>query len=246
MSHLHIPDGVIPPVWLVLGFVGAAILLALAIVRTRREDINNKLPRLSVICAFMLLAMSVPLGFLPTHLNLTVLAGILLGPWLGIIAVFVVNLILALLGHGGITVVGLNTLVVGSEAILGYHLFKALYQRLCPVIAVATATALALLFSMSLMIAVVGLTQVEPAIGLHHQHNNHHLSLEEGHEVEPPGEISLVRFAHIVLPIGLVGIILETTVTSLLVSYLWKVKPDLIDIVNNKEGRTEGKEGLTR
>lgn len=241
MSHLHIPDGVIPPVWLVLGFAGTAVLLALAIVHTKKEDINSKLPRLSVICAFMLLVMSVPLGFLPTHLNLTVLAGILLGPWLGIIASFIVNLILALVGHGGITVVGLNTLVVGSEAILGYHLFKALRQRVRPVVAAATATAFALLISMALMIGLVGLTQTD----LSHLLHDHGFSHEEEHEIGVPQEISLVRFIQIVFPIDLVGIILEATVTSLLVGYLLKVKPDLIGIVGD-EGQTGEKEGLAR
>jgi len=228
-------------VWLVLGFTGTAALLALATLRMRREEITSSLPRLSVICAFMLLAMSVPLGFLPTHLNLTVLAGILLGPWLGIIASFIVNLILALVGHGGITVVGLNTLVVGSEVVLGYNLFKALSRRVRPVLAAALATALALLVSTALMIGLVGLTQIEPSLLLH----DHDFGHEEEHGIGVPQEISLARFAQIVLPISLVGIILESTVTSLLIGYLLKVKPDLIDIAKD-EGQMEGEKGLTR
>ncbi|MCG0278181.1 MAG: energy-coupling factor ABC transporter permease [Thermanaeromonas sp.] len=241
MSHLHIPDGVIPPIWLALGFSGTAGLLALAIVRTRREEITSSLSRLSVICAFMLLAMSIPLGFLPVHLNLTVLAGILLGPWLGIIASFIVNLILALVGHGGITVVGLNTLVVGSEVVLGYYLFRALRQHMRPTAAAALATALTLLVSMTLMIGLVGLTQIEPSLLLH----DHGFSHEEEHEMEALQEISLVRFTQIILPISLVGIILESAVTSLLISYLLKVKPDLISTPKD-EGQIEDEQGLPR
>ena len=43
----------------------------------------------------------------------------MLGPALSFVSVFVVNLILALLGHGGITAVGINTLTIGIEAALG-------------------------------------------------------------------------------------------------------------------------------
>ena len=122
-----------------------------------------------------------PLGFLPVHLNLTVLAGIFLGPWLGLIAVFVVNFILALLGHGGITVLGLNTLVVGSEAFLGYYIFMALRQRVRITLAASTATVLALTFSLLLMLTIVGITQIDPSLALHeHQHNS-----QEYHQVLP-------------------------------------------------------------
>jgi len=249
MSHLHIPDGVISPFWLVLGFAGTAVLLTLAVMKTGREDAKNNVPRIGIISAFMLLAMSIPLGFLPVHLNLTVLAGILLGPWLGVIAVFVVNLILALVGHGGITVVGLNTLVVGSEAVLGYYLFTALRQKVRPAVAAATATVLALVFSLSLMIGTVGLTQVNPAIALHDHHHHHgedHQVVEathpetageahqhEGEVHDEDGlhhgeEISLARFVKIVFSIGLVGIVLEATVIALMVGYLLKVRPDLV------------------
>ena len=52
-------------------------------------------------------------------MNFAALAGMMLGPALSFVSVFVVNLILALLGHGGITAVGINTLTIGIEAALG-------------------------------------------------------------------------------------------------------------------------------
>jgi len=110
-----------------------------------------------------------------------------------------------------------------------------------PVLAAALATALALLVSTALMIGLVGLTQIEPSLLLH----DHDFGHEEEHGIGVPQEISLARFAQIVLPISLVGIILESTVTSLLIGYLLKVKPDLIDIAKD-EGQMEGEKGLTR
>ena len=67
----------------------------------------------------MLVGMSSEIIPIAYHINLTVLAGILLGPWLSIISAVIVNVMLALLGHGGVTVIGLNTLVISTEMIAG-------------------------------------------------------------------------------------------------------------------------------
>jgi len=74
----------------------------------------------------MLVAMSLEILPIFYHINLSVVAGILLGPALGFLAAFIANLILAFMGHGGITVIGLNTLLLGSEAVLGHTLFYLL------------------------------------------------------------------------------------------------------------------------
>ena len=118
MSHLHIPDGVIDPIWLILGYILTGLVIFICINKIRKRNEEGKMALLGVMGAVMLLAMSVPLGFIPFHINLTALSGIILGPNYGFLAAFIVNLILAFLGHGGITVVGLNTLIVGSEAFL--------------------------------------------------------------------------------------------------------------------------------
>ena len=64
MTHLHIPDGVIPAFWLVTGFALTGIILALALYKTREESGRERC-RLGVVAGVMLLVMSVPLGFLP-------------------------------------------------------------------------------------------------------------------------------------------------------------------------------------
>lgn len=63
-------------------------------------DIRRKIPFIGVVGALMLIFMSIPLGFIPVHLSLAVLCGILAGPELGFTAVFAVNTILSLMGHG--------------------------------------------------------------------------------------------------------------------------------------------------
>src|SRR5512137_2829947 len=130
MTHMHIPDGILP-VWLwVSGLLAMAAVLAVCLFRLRSMDRRKKIPLLGVLSAAMLVAMSLEILPIAYHLNLSVVAGILLGPSLGFIAAFIVNSMLALLGHGGITVMGLNTLLLGAEAMLGHALFYVITKRL--------------------------------------------------------------------------------------------------------------------
>src|SRR5690606_34925185 len=107
------------------------------------------------------------------HLNLTVLSGIILGPAVGLIAAFIVNLILALVGHGGVTVVGLNTLVFGVEIVLGVFLFRALHRTLRGTLgsglAAGGATILSLLASTALMLGIVAAAGVAPGWQVHRE-----------------------------------------------------------------------------
>ena len=99
----------------------------------------------------------VPLAY---HINLTVVAGVLLGPWLGIIAAFIVVVILALMGHGGVTVIGLNTLMIATEIVLGGALVRslvALLGRSRIRVASGLATVLTLAVSTTLLVGIVAI-----------------------------------------------------------------------------------------
>ncbi len=226
MSHLHIPDGVLAPMWLLGGFGATAVVLFFATAWLKGEGGQRRLPRLGVVTAFMLLAMSIPLGFLPAHLNLTVLAGMLLGPWLGVMAVFVANLFLALVGHGGLSVLGLNTMVLGSEVVVGYYLFRLLRSRIHLVGAAALATCLTLTLSLGLMFGVVALSGENPVLFLEEEEVEW---LAIGTAAGTDGILSMTRFIRLVLPIGLVGMVLETVVIALIIRYLHRVRPDLVE-----------------
>lgn len=245
MSHLHLVDGVIAPVWWVSGYVAAILGLMFAISRIKKEDLSKKVPYIGVISALMLLTMSIPLGFLPFHLNLTIIAGILAGPWLGFVAVFTVNFMMALIGHGGITVVGLNTLIIGTEVVLGFYIFNALRKQLKPVVSVALTVIVSLLISTSFMVGVIALTDAGLANALPHNESEHREEVsgpvgavqeeeEPGHEEESLSEhLSEVQLFNIsgwgaVASILVLGIVIETLVSSLVISYFIKVKPDLV------------------
>lgn len=162
MSHIHIPDGVLPW-WLWLtGWLATAALLGLASRRATRAGSRRAVPIIGAVSALVLVSMSSEIVPIAYHVNLTVIAGVLLGPWLGMIAAFIVVLVLALLGHGGITVVGLNTLVIATEITFGWALVRGGTRvfgiaRVRPVAAISTVLTLAITTTMLVgIVAIAG------------------------------------------------------------------------------------------
>lgn len=171
MSHIHIPDGVLPW-WLWLaGWLVTAALLGLASRRATRAGTRRAVPIIGAVSALVLVSMSSEIVPIAYHVNLTVIAGVLLGPWLGMIAAFIVVLVLALLGHGGITVVGLNTLVIATEIALGWALVRGGTRlfgiaRVRPVAAVSTVLTLAITTTMLVgVVAIAGTGATTREIG---------------------------------------------------------------------------------
>ncbi len=240
MSHIHLPDGVLP-VWLwASGFV-IAILIGFILFRfTKKEYLAKKLPLLGMMAAAMVLGASVEIVPIAYHINLTVISGILLGPTLIFLATFVVNVILALFGHGGITVIGLNTLTLSIEGIFGYLFFRLFWnisKRLIPASFVATFVALCL--STFSMIGVVGLG-VSHYEELIHKNEGHGIFefklLKEKHdqhgEDKEKGEVNFRRFITIVLSLGFLGWMLEGVITTLMLRYIHRLRPDLLRLEN--------------
>ncbi len=248
MSHLHIPDGVLP-LWLVaLGWLLAGAILLLVSRRLGKGDRGRQLPLLGVMAAVMLVGMSTEIVPIAYHTNLSVLAGIVLGPALGFLAALIVNLILALFGHGGITVVGLNTLVVGTEAALGFYLFRGLWAllrrgRRSPAVAAGIATALTLMVSTLLMIGIVGLSNLDPSAHVavspesltFHNPFEHGLissefaGVEAGHAATSSATpLDLLSFAKLVLVLAVPGWLLESLLTGAIVGFVYRVRSDLV------------------
>jgi cobalt/nickel transport system permease protein len=237
MSHIHLPDGVLP-VWLwVSGYIVAILAGTILFRFIKKEDLPRRLPLLGMMAAAMVLGASVEIVPIAYHINLTVISGILLGPSLIFLATFVVNVILALFGHGGITVIGLNTLILSIEGILGYFLFRLLWKisrRLTPAIFIATF--MALFFSTFSMIGVVSLGTSHYKELIHQEGKGifeFHFSKEkEDHSREIPekNEVNLKRFIAIVLPLGFIGWVLEGVITALIARYIHRLKPDLLKL----------------
>ena len=242
MSHIHLPDGVLP-VWLwVSGFL-LTVLIGAALLRTlRREEMSNRLPLLGMMAAVMVLGASVEIVPIAYHVNLTVISGILLGPALIFLATLVVNVILAMFGHGGITVLGLNTLILSVEGVLGYYFFQLfwrVFKKLIP--AVFLATFLGLLVSTASMVGVISLGTSHYAEMIHQGEDRGIFEFEwskaKGDQHEPGAkkeEVNLGRFVRIMLPLGLIGWILEGVITTLIARYICRIRPELLKL----KGRT--------
>jgi len=253
MSHIHIPDGILP-FWLVTaGWVITLVLLFLSARRLSGPAARRKIPLLGVMAAVMLVGMSTEFVPIAYHVNLAVLTGLIVGPATGFLAAFIVDLILALFGHGGITVVGLNTLIIGTECTLGYYIFHGLYRvlrtRIKSVAAPAGAAVIITLFvSTMLLIGIVALSNVDPgkardtgslAAATLSFKNPFEAGVLSNRVINPETEaagdfylrdsgVDLKRFTTAVLLLGSIGWILEAMITAVIVQFIYRVRRDLI------------------
>ncbi len=251
MTHIHIPDGVLP-LWLWLG--GWLLTLGVLWVAGRAgagAESRRRVPLLAVLSAMMLVAMSSEIVPLAYHLNLTVIAGTLLGATLSPIAAFIVCVILALLGHGGVTVIGLNTLLISAEMIVGGLLVRTFIRALgrgrVP-LAAALATVVTLAVTTAMLVGVVALAGAGSATARETgaldpgslsfsnpvSDGVFSLGLFSGGEAPPAGapaaaeQISVARFATVVFVLGPIGWALEALVTALVLGYVARVRPSLL------------------
>lgn len=200
---MHISDGVLSaPVW-ISSYGAAALITALSLHKMRVEDT----PKIAVVASFFFVAslIHIPLVTIKVHLVLNGLAGVLLG--LQAFPCILVGLFLqaALFGHGGLTSLGANALVMGLPALLSSLIFQFRtvgffrLRRSTAVLAfIAGAVSVlssALLLSLALITTGEEFTQVA----------------------------WLAVYAH--LPVmGIEGI-----VTAFAVSFLQKVKPEILE-----------------
>jgi len=232
MSHLHIPDGVLP-LWLVAaGWIITGLILTFCIHRLKKFELMRKIPLIGIVSALMIVTMTLPVIPLAYHINLSVVAGIILGPTLAFISVFIVDLIIAMFGHGGITVVGLNTLVVGSEAVLGFFLFRFFKSVLGPGSlgwSSGIAAVLSLILSTSVLIGVVYTSQISPEVIVETAEHAHEPGSAHSEETPAPKqEGNLKGFIKTIIALLAFGWVLEGAVTGLVVNYVSRLRPDII------------------
>ena len=245
VSHIHIPDGVLP-IWLWLpGWLVALGLVYLAGRAAERSDARRKVPLIAVVSAVMLVAMSSEIVPIAYHMNLTVVSGVLLGPLLSVIAAFIVQIVLAMLGHGGVTVIGLNTLMTSAEMVIGWALFRGLtvvLSRRRVRWSAAVATVITLAITTTLLVGLVALAGggAATARGTGALNPNSlafaspfsagvvHIGLFSGGEREASRTLSVTRFAAVVYTLGSIGWILEALVSAWILGYIARVRPALL------------------
>lgn len=126
---MHIPDGFLDIPVSLLTYVISAAILALAVVKSRRDldDKTAPLAGLTAVFVFAAQMINFPVGAGTSgHLIGGALAAILVGPWVGMLVISVVLVVQALLfADGGLTALGANVLNMAVVAtVVGWLVFR--------------------------------------------------------------------------------------------------------------------------
>lgn len=198
---MHIADGILSAPVLAVGFGVTAILAAI----TMRKMDHEEIPKVSVMSAvfFVVNFIHIPIGPASIHFIMNGLVGIILGKRAFSAIMLGVILQAFLFGFGGVTVIGVNCVMLGGGALIAYliwqlrHLFP-LGDRL-EMIFGALAGAAGIFVSGVILALAVSLT---------------------GEEFWATADMVLV--AHIP------ALIIEAIVVGACASFLKKTKPDLL------------------
>ena len=214
MAHIHLEDGAFSIQWIIIWIVIAIAVLALCLFWvTRVKKIDNKTITLAAMCtaaSFAIFQVNLPL-FGGVHMNLTSLTGILVGPAIGGIIVLIVNILSAAIGHGGWGMVGANFLVNMAEVTVAYGVYKAMGKLRADTFSKAAVGTLAGLFMGNvIMIAIILISGIQ---GVNQT------------------TTELLYGLSLLVAVNMGVAIVESIVTGYVVSYIQRVRPDMLQEV---------------
>jgi cobalt/nickel transport system permease protein len=119
---MHISDGVLSGPVLAAGWAGAAVL---AVATTRKMDMEE-VPKLAVIAGVFFVGSLIrfPIGAASVHLILNGLVGVILGIRAFPAILLGITLQAILFGHGGVSVIGVNSCMMGGGALVAYGVWQ--------------------------------------------------------------------------------------------------------------------------
>ena len=225
MAHIHLGEGSFPlwavVVWTLLGLG----LISTIIYRIRKGSIETNqiaLAGIGAAASFAVFQLNIPVWG-GIHMNLTGLVGILAGPLLGALIALVVNIFSAALGHGAVGLLGANTLVNASEAIVAYYMFKTLISMDWDVFPASTSAAtIGLSAGAFLMGAIIVISGVNGS-------------------ALPRGDLAIAVGGLVGLNLGVA--VIEGLLTGFIINFLASVRPDLVGMVDRDN--TEEPTGVT-
>jgi len=223
MAHVHLEDGSLTLFWVLVWSGVAAGLVSIALYRQGRGQISTRKLAIASMCVavgFAAFQIEIPV-FGGVHLNLTPLMGILVGPALGSLCVLTINVFSAAIGHGGWSMIGANTLVNMVEVFLGFYAYRFLrrYVKVERFYSGFGAAAIALTVSALVAVAIVSISEIQGSTQT---------------RAQTMANMLVLAIANIVM--GL----FEGVVTGYIISFLGKVRPDLIG--ESAPARIEGLE----
>jgi cobalt/nickel transport system permease protein len=197
---MHISEGVLSAPVLITGAALAAAGLSVGLKKMDYE----KIPHVAILSSAFFVAslIHVPIGPSNAHLIINGINGLLLG-WLCFPSILVALALQALLfQYGGITVLGINTVIMALPALICYYLFGGLVNRKRGLLSLASAFAcgfLAVFFSGILVALCLVFT-----------------------------EKSFISVAKLIVLAHLPIMIIEGIITLFCVAFLARVKPELL------------------
>ncbi|ADE37161.1 cobalt transporter CbiM [Methanohalophilus mahii] len=206
---MHISDGILSTTAITGGWVITIVIAILSFWwRYREVDVVEEIPKFSVMTAAFFVAslIHIPLGPTSVHLIFNGLVGVILGPLAYVAMLVGLTLQAFLFQHGGVTTIGVNTMNVGIPALLCFYIFKkGVDYGLSEKIIGGISGGLAVFFT-TILLSISLLTTGEEFLGV----------------------AGVAAAAHV--PV----MIIEGIVTASAVTYLAKVKPELLPVKLNK------------
>jgi cobalt/nickel transport system permease protein len=212
MAHIHLADGSFTLFWVIVWWALALLVIGSALYLIRRQRIaDNRRMVIAGLCAaaaFVLSQVELPLAG-GVHISLTPLIGILTGPVIGLLIVFIINILSAALGHGGWSMIGANTLVGLSEVLVAYAVWRGLKPFIANIfVRSVTATLCGLILGNFVMMGIIVLSGIQ---GVN----------------QSPEQILMGLF--IIASVNTAVAVIEALMTGLVVLYIGKMRPDLLD-----------------
>ena len=213
MAHIHLTDGAFTLFWVIVWWALALLIIGSALYLIRRQRIaDNRRITIAAFCvaaAFVLSQVELPLAG-GVHISLTPLIGILTGPVIGVLIVFVINILDAAIGHGGWGMIGANTLVGLSEVLVAYGIWRGLKPFILNVFVRAVmATLCGLIIGNFVMMGIIALSGIQ------------------GVSLSPQ---ELLTGLFIIASVNTAVAVIEALITGLIVVYIGKMRPDLLEL----------------
>ncbi|MBF2036071.1 MAG: cobalt transporter CbiM [Leptolyngbyaceae cyanobacterium T60_A2020_046] len=213
---MHIPDGILPAQVCVGGYAIAGGVTWYVLRRIRQvSNPTEEIPKAAMLAAafFIGSSINIPVPPVSIHLVLNGPLGVVLG-WYAWPAILIGLFLQAvLIGHGGLTTLGVNAVMMGIPALIGFQVFKLRHQvgkgwsmtqsvGVFAFLAGAIALGLAALIFFGLIVFTI------PA---------------ELNVLEERSALTALMIAHIPL------MFIEGIFTLMLALFLLRVKPNLLD-----------------
>lgn len=212
---MHIPDGILPAAALAGGYAITGVTTWYTLRQiNKREDPRADIPKAALLTAAFFVASWIHIPVPPTsvHLVLNGLLGVILG-WYAFPAILIGLFFQAVMfQHGGLTTLGVNAAMMGIPALLAFAIFRLRLQFGAPTNRALAATFAFLGSSVASALSVLTFYSI--------------LILTLPANIDAATErtaIGITVLAHI--PV----LLIEGVLTALLVLFLMRVKPALLD-----------------